>query len=52
MSKQAASQTRQTLQSFGIAILLALVFRQFVLQAFRIPSQSMENTLLVATSCS
>ena len=47
MSKHAASQTWQTLQSFGIAILLALVFRQFVLQAFRIPSQSMENTLLV-----
>ncbi len=47
MSQRSASQTWQTIQSFGIAILLALVFRQFVLQAFRIPSQSMENTLLV-----
>jgi signal peptidase I len=30
-----------------VAIALALFFRQFVLQAFRIPSQSMESTLLV-----
>jgi len=34
-------------QSFLIAILLALVFRQFVVQAFRIPSESMRDTLLV-----
>jgi signal peptidase I len=34
-------------QSFAIAILLALVFRQFVVQAFRIPSESMRDTLLV-----
>jgi signal peptidase I len=34
-------------KSIGLAILLALVFRQFVAQAFRIPSQSMEDTLLV-----
>jgi signal peptidase I len=38
---------RGYVQSFGFAILLALVFRQFVIQAFRIPSQSMEDTLLV-----
>jgi signal peptidase I len=33
--------------SLLIAVFLALFFRQFVLQAFRIPSASMENTLLV-----
>jgi len=38
---------RSYVNSFGFAILLALVFRQFVIQAFRIPSQSMEDTLLV-----
>jgi len=38
---------RSYVNSFGLAILLALVFRQFVIQAFRIPSQSMEDTLLV-----
>jgi signal peptidase I len=35
------------LQSFGVALLLALVFRQFIAQAFRIPSESMVSTLLV-----
>jgi signal peptidase I len=34
-------------QSCVVAILLALVFRQFVVQAFRIPSESMKDTLLV-----
>jgi signal peptidase I len=38
---------RSYIQSLLLAVLLALVFRQFVLQAFRIPSQSMEKTLLV-----
>jgi len=37
---------RSYAQSLLLAVLLALVFRQFVLQAFRIPSQSMEQTLL------
>ena len=43
----AKSAARGYLESFGVAILLALVFRQFALQAFRIPSSSMEDTLLV-----
>jgi signal peptidase I len=42
-----AAVLRGYVQSFGLAILLALVFRQFVIQAFRIPSASMEDTLLI-----
>ena len=41
------STWREYADAFVFAILLALVFRQFVIQAFRIPSQSMESTLLV-----
>ena len=45
--KKRAEIIRGYVQSFAVAIALALFFRQFVLQAFRIPSQSMESTLLV-----
>lgn len=34
-------------RAIGMAILLALVIRQFIIQAFRIPTGSMEKTLLV-----
>ncbi len=34
-------------RAIGLAVLLALVIRQFVIQAFRIPTGSMEKTLLV-----
>jgi signal peptidase I len=34
-------------RAIGLAVLMALVLRQFVLQAFRIPTGSMEKTLLV-----
>ncbi len=34
-------------RSIGIAILMALVIKQFAVQAFRIPTGSMKNTLLV-----
>jgi signal peptidase I len=34
-------------RAIGLALLLALVIRQFVIQAFRIPTGSMERTLLV-----
>jgi signal peptidase I len=47
MSQRRVKRFWQHSQSFIIAILLALVFRQFVVQAFRIPSESMRNTLLV-----
>jgi signal peptidase I len=41
------STVRSYAQSLAVAVLLALFFRQFVLQAFHIPSSSMENTLLI-----
>ena len=37
----------ETLKTFGIAILIALFIRTFFVQAFRIPSGSMEDTLLI-----
>ena len=36
---------REYAESIIIAIVLALVMRQFVVQAFKIPSGSMEHTL-------
>ena len=44
---RAKSRAREYTEAILIAVLMALVFRQFVVQAFRIPSGSMENTLLV-----
>jgi signal peptidase I len=41
------SKFREYVEAIVIAVLMALVFRQFVVQAFRIPSGSMKNTLLV-----
>jgi signal peptidase I len=38
---------RETVESLGSAILIFLVIRLFAFHAFRIPSESMENTLLV-----
>lgn len=38
---------RESAEVLGTALLLALVIRAFVVQAFRIPSSSMEDTLLV-----
>jgi signal peptidase I len=40
-------QARETVEAIIIAIILALFIRTFVLQAFKIPSSSMEDTLLV-----
>jgi signal peptidase I len=37
---------RENVESLGTAVLLFLIFRTFVLQAFRIPSESMQDTLL------
>ncbi len=45
MEKQ--SKTREYIQSIVIAVLLALFIRAFIVQAFKIPSGSMEPTLLV-----
>lgn len=41
------SKIRQYAESIGIALLLALFVRSFVVEAFTIPSGSMEPTLLV-----
>ncbi|OPY71059.1 MAG: Signal peptidase I T [Syntrophorhabdaceae bacterium PtaU1.Bin034] len=41
------SKTREYIESLLIAALIALVVRSFVIQAFKIPSSSMEPTLLV-----
>lgn len=44
---QRKSVVREYAEAFGIAIFLALVIRTFLVQAYKIPSGSMEPTLLV-----
>jgi signal peptidase I len=41
------SKTREYIESILVAALIALVVRSFVIQAYKIPSGSMEPTLLV-----
>jgi signal peptidase I len=41
------SETLEWIKSFGIAVLLFFVIRTFLIQAFTIPSGSMENTLRI-----
>src|SRR3989304_1107636 len=38
---------RETFEAIGIALVLALIVRAFFLQAFKIPSSSTEDTLLI-----
>ncbi|MFQ5481088.1 MAG: signal peptidase I [Thermodesulfobacteriota bacterium] len=45
--KDKKAQFRETAQAVIIAVVLALIIRTFVVQAFKIPSGSMEDTLLV-----
>lgn len=45
--KKKKSLVREYAEAIGIAILLALAIRTFVVQAFTIPSGSMMDTLLV-----
>ena len=45
--KKKKGHARETVEAIVIAIILALFIRTFVLQAFKIPSGSMEDTLLV-----
>src|SRR3989338_4463347 len=40
-------QIWETVEAIGIALILALIIRTFVIQAFKIPSGSMEDTLLI-----
>lgn len=44
---QKKKAVRETIESIVIALILALFIRTFVVQAFKIPSSSMEPTLLV-----
>ena len=44
---QKKSLTREYIEAIFIALLLALLIRTFIVQAFKIPSGSMENTLLI-----
>lgn len=46
-SKPPKGKIRENVEALVIAIILALFIRAFVVQAFKIPSGSMENTLLV-----
>ena len=45
--KKSKSTFREYAEAIVIALLLAMFVRTFVVQAFKIPSGSMENTLLV-----
>jgi signal peptidase I len=45
--RKAKSVVREYVEAFVFAIVLALIMRQFVVQAFKIPSESMKITLLV-----
>ncbi len=45
--KPAKGKLRENVEAIIIAILLALFIRTFVVQAFKIPSGSMQNTLLI-----
>ncbi len=38
---------KETIEAVVVALILALLIRAFVIQAFKIPSSSMENTLLI-----
>jgi signal peptidase I len=46
-SRKEKSAFRENAESIIIAIILAFVMRQFVVQAFKIPSGSMQQTLLI-----
>ncbi|MBI5568863.1 MAG: signal peptidase I [Desulfomonile tiedjei] len=41
------SRFREYAEAFGVALVIALIVRTLVIQAFKIPSSSMENTLLI-----
>lgn len=46
MRRRVKSKTRQYVWTVGIALVIAMVLRTFVVQGYRIPSGSMENALL------
>jgi signal peptidase I len=47
IAKPPKGKVRENVEALVIAILLALFIRAFVVQAFKIPSGSMQNTLLI-----
>ena len=47
VSKKKKSVLREYVESFAVALLLALVVKYSVVEAYKIPSSSMEDTLLV-----
>jgi signal peptidase I len=47
MSKSKKNIIREYAESIGIAVIAALIIRALFIQAFRIPTGSMENTLLI-----
>ncbi|HEY6867578.1 MAG TPA: S26 family signal peptidase, partial [Candidatus Eisenbacteria bacterium] len=47
MSERASSRTREYVEAILWALVLTFFLRAFVIQAFRIPSESMLDTLLV-----
>ncbi len=46
MRRRVRSKTRQYLWTIGIALVIAVILRTFVVQGYRIPSSSMESALL------
>lgn len=46
MRRRTKSKTKQYLLTIGIALVVAMILRTFVVQGYRIPSGSMEDTLL------
>ena len=49
--EKSKSRVQEYIEVIIIAILLAVVIRTFVVQAYKIPSQSMAPTLLVGVTC-
>src|SRR5512134_1351378 len=45
--KERKGKAREYIEAFAVALLIALVVRTLVIQAFKIPSSSMEDTLLI-----
>ena len=48
--KKQKSKVREYAETLIIALLIALFVRAFVVQAFKIPSESMKPTLLISSS--
>ncbi len=46
-ARKAKSSIRETIEAIIVAFVIAMVIRTFVVQAFKIPSGSMESTLLI-----